>query len=151
MHDFISKTLSLNLLPFKIQKARVPFSLILILKVRILDIPKLSRNMKPYLLSGYLKEYVKGYLKGYIKGYMKGYAKGSIEGYLKEYVKGYFSPRQLNTGLVSSRDSLISWGQDASVALVGHPSSDGVTIKMPDWVDVLHRPASHSIFSYWVS
>ena len=98
MHDFISKTLSLNLLPFKIQKARVPFSLTLILKVRILDIPKLSRKVKGYLISGYLKEYVKGYLKGYIKGYvkghMKGYAKGSMEGYLKEYVKGYFSPRQ---------------------------------------------------------
>ena len=33
----------------------------------------------------------------------------------------------------------------------GHPSSDGVTIKMPYGVDVLlHRPASHPIFSYWV-
>ena len=140
---------------FKMQKTLVTFSLTLILKVRILDIPKLSRKVKAYLISGYLKEYVKGYLKGYIKGYvkghMKGYAKGSMEGYLKEYVKGYFSPRQWNTGLVSSRDSLISWGEDASVALVGHSSSDGVTIKMPDWVDVLHHPASHSIFSYWVS
>ena len=42
-------------------------------------------------------------------------------------------------------------GQCASLALVGHPSSDGVTIKMPYGVDVLHRPASYSIFSYWVS
>ena len=41
-------------------------------------------------------------------------------------------------------------GEGASLALVGHPSSDGVTIKMPYGVDVLHRPASHSIFSYWV-
>ena len=37
-----------------------------------------------------------------------------------------------------------------NLALVGHPSSDGVTIKMPYGVDVLHRPASHPIFSYWV-
>ena len=43
-----------------------------------------------------------------------------------------------------------SWGEGVSVALVGHPSSDDVTIKMPYGVDVLHRPASHPIFSYWV-
>ena len=46
--------------------------------------------------------------------------------------------------------SLTSWGEGAALALVGHPSSDGVTIKMPDGVDVLHRPASHPIFFYWV-
>ena len=46
-------------------------------------------------------------------------------------------------GLVSSGVSLTSWGKDASLALVGHPSSDGTTIKMPYGVDVLHRPASH--------
>ena len=39
-------------------------------------------------------------------------------------------------------------GEGASLALVGHPSSDGVTIKLP--VDVLHRPALHPIFSYWI-
>ena len=55
-----------------------------------------------------------------------------------------------NTGLVSSGVSLTSWGEGASLALVGHPSSDGVTIKMPYGVDVLHRAASHPIFSYWV-
>ena len=43
-----------------------------------------------------------------------------------------------------------SWGEGASLALVGNPSSDGITIKMPYGVDVLHRPASHPIFSYWV-
>ena len=32
------------------------------------------------------------------------------------------------------------------LALVGHPSSDGVMIKMPYGVDVLHWPASHPIF-----
>ena len=33
---------------------------------------------------------------------------------------------------------------------LGCPSSDDVTIKMPYGVDVLHRPASHPIFSYWL-
>ena len=34
--------------------------------------------------------------------------------------------------------------------LFGHPSSDGVTIKIPYGVDVLlHRTASHIIFFYW--
>ena len=55
-----------------------------------------------------------------------------------------------DSGLVSSGVSLTSWGEGASLALVGHPSSDGVTIKMPHGVDVLHRPASHPIFSYWI-
>ena len=41
-------------------------------------------------------------------------------------------------------------GEGDSLALVGHPSSDGVTIKMPYRVDVLHQPASHPIFSYLV-
>ena len=38
--------------------------------------------------------------------------------------------------------SLTSWGQSAFLALVGHRSSDGVTIKMPFGVNVLHRLAS---------
>ena len=38
--------------------------------------------------------------------------------------------------MVSSGASLTSWGEAASLALVGHPSSDGVTIKMPYGVDV---------------
>ena len=53
-----------------------------------------------------------------------------------------------DTGFVSSRASLTSWGDGATLALVGHPSSDGVTIKTPHGVDVLlYRPASHPIFS----
>ena len=48
----------------------------------------------------------------------------------------YFTPRHWNTGLVSSRVSLASWGEGASIALVGNPSSDGVTIKIPYGVDV---------------
>ena len=54
------------------------------------------------------------------------------------------------SGLVSRKASFTSWGEGASLALVGHLSSDGVTIKMPYGVDVLHRPASHPIFSCWV-
>ena len=50
----------------------------------------------------------------------------------------------------SNGASLTSWGEGVSLALVGHPSSDGITIKMPYGVDVLHRPALHPIFSYWV-
>ena len=50
--------------------------------------------------------------------------------------------RLLNTVLVSSGVNLTSWGEGASLALVCHPSSDGVTIKMLYGVDVLHRPAS---------
>ena len=60
------------------------------------------------------------------------------------------SPRHWNAGLVSSRASLTSWGEGASLALVGCPSSDEVTIKMPYGVDVLHQPASHPILSYRV-
>ena len=62
----------------------------------------------------------------------------------------WISPRHWSTGLVSSGASLTSWGEGASLALVGDPSSDGVTIKMPFGVDVLHQPASHPIFFYWV-
>ena len=39
---------------------------------------------------------------------------------------------------MSSGASLTSWGESTSLALVGHPSSDGVTIKMPYRVDVLY-------------
>ena len=52
--------------------------------------------------------------------------------------------RHSNIGLVSSGTSL------TLLTLVGHTSSDSVTIKMPYGVDVLHQPASHPIFSYWV-
>ena len=53
-----------------------------------------------------------------------------------------------DSGLVSSRVSLTSWGEGASLALVGHPSGDGVMIKMPYGVDVLHRPASHLLLGW---
>ena len=38
---------------------------------------------------------------------------------------------------MSSGASLTSWGEGASLALVDHPSNDGVTMKMPYGVDVL--------------
>ena len=46
-----------------------------------------------------------------------------------------------NTGLVSSEASLTSWGKSASLALVVHPSSDGVTLKIALWGRCSHRPA----------
>ena len=68
----------------------------------------------------------------------------SISQYLKDF------PRHWNTGLVSSRGSLTSWGKGASLALVGDPFSDSATMRMLYQVDVLHQPASHPIFSCWV-
>ena len=47
---------------------------------------------------------------------------------------------------MSSRASLNSWGEGVSLALVGHPSSNGVTIKMPSRVDVLHNQFCTPIF-----
>ena len=72
---------------------------------------------------------------------------------IKKLVKINFfnvSPETLQYWVGVQRVSLTSWGEGASLSLVGHPSSDGVTIKMPYGVDVLHRPASHPIFCYWV-
>ena len=37
-----------------------------------------------------------------------------------------------------------------TLALVGHPSSDCVTIKMRYGVHVLHQPALPPTFSYWI-
>ena len=42
-----------------------------------------------------------------------------------------------NTVLVSSGVTLTSWGEDVSLDLVGHPSSDGIKIKLPYGVDFL--------------
>ena len=47
---------------------------------------------------------------------------------------------------MSSEASLTSGGEGASLALAGHPSNDGVTIRMPYGVDVLHQPASTPSF-----
>ena len=56
-------------------------------------------------------------------------------------------PETLKYWLVFSGVSLTSWGEGASLALVGHSSSDGVTIKMLYGIDVLHRRALYPIFS----
>ena len=61
------------------------------------------------------------------------------------------SKRNRELVLMSSRVSLTSWGEGTTLALVGHPSSDGFTMKIPSGVDVLlHQPDSHPIFSHWV-
>ena len=45
-------------------------------------------------------------------------------------------------------EPVLPQGEKASTALVGHPSSDGVTVKIPYGLDVLlHQPALHPIFS----
>ena len=61
--------------------------------------------------------------------------------------QNYSSLRHWHTRLVSSWVSLTSWGEGASLALVGNPSIDGATIKMLYGVDVLDWPALHPIFS----
>ena len=51
--------------------------------------------------------------------------------------------------LVSSRTNLTSCREGASLVFVDHPSSDGVTVKIPYRVDVLlHRPAWHPSFPF---
>ena len=59
---------------------------------------------------------------------------------------------EIYTGLVSSRVSYTSWGEGASLALAGHPTTDGITIKILYRVDVLlhQQPAFHPFFSYWL-
>ena len=71
--------------------------------------------------------------------------------YIPQDILSNFILRHWNTGLVSSRANLTSWGEDTTLALVGHPYSNGVIIKMPYRVDVLlHRPVLHPIFSYFL-
>ena len=54
--------------------------------------------------------------------------------YVYVYIYIYLTLRHSNTGLVSSGASLTSWGKGV---FVGHPSSDGVTIKIAYRIDVL--------------
>ena len=65
-------------------------------------------------------------------------------------MKKYIPSRQMKYWVGVQRSQSYLMGEGASLALVGHPSSDGVMIKMPYGVDVLHRPALHPIFSYWI-
>ena len=73
--------------------------------------------------------------------------------FMQSNIKGLRSLASFGNSLYGATTGLVSsgvWGEGASLALVGYPSSDSVMIKMPYGVDVLHRPASHPIFSYWV-
>ena len=45
--------------------------------------------------------------------------------------------RLKNAGLVSSMVSFTSCSEDASLAFVGHPSSDGITIKIAYGINTL--------------
>ena len=66
-------------------------------------------------------------------------------------VAAHYPLRHWNNGFVSSGASLTSWGEGASLALDDHLSSNGITIKISYEVDILlHQPALHPIFSYWV-
>ena len=47
---------------------------------------------------------------------------------------------------MSSRVSLTSWGEGASLALIGHPSSKSITIKIPYRVDVFFIDKSRTSF-----
>ena len=49
------------------------------------------------------------------------------------------------------RGHLTLCGEGASLALVDHPSSNGVLIKMLYEVDVFNCPTLHPIFSYWIA
>ena len=49
-----------------------------------------------------------------------------------------YSPETLKYWVGVQQGQSYSWGECTSSALVGHPSSDGVAIKMPYGVDVLH-------------
>ena len=64
--------------------------------------------------------------------------------------KPYSYHHETLKSLVFSGDSFTSLGEGASLALIGQPSSDGATIKIPYGIDVLsHQPGLHLIFSYW--
>ena len=52
---------------------------------------------------------------------------------------------------MSNRVSPTSWGEHASLALTFHPSIDGVTMKIPDGVDILlHHGPLHLFLLGWL-
>ena len=71
-------------------------------------------------------------------------------GALKNFLKCNVYTKTLKSWVGVQRASSTLWGEGASLALVGQRFIDGVTIKMPYEVDVLHQAASHPIYSYWV-
>ena len=82
--------------------------------------------------------------------YLQNYAENIVEIFNRETWTLKFR-KTLKHWVVVQRDQSYLMGRRCLFALVGDPSSDGVTIKMPYGVNILHRPASHPIFSYWVS
>ena len=63
----------------------------------------------------------------------------------------YLLPRDIEIMGWCPVGSVLPHGDGASLALVGHLSSDGITIKISYGIDIfVHRPASHPIVSYWV-
>ena len=60
-----------------------------------------------------------------------------------------FFPETLKYWVGVQRGHSFLMGRRCLFSLGCHPS-DGVTIKIPYGVDVLHQPALHPIFSYWV-
>ena len=49
---------------------------------------------------------------------------------------------------MSRGDSLISWGEGSSLALVGNPSRDGVSIKMLVWRHLKPKPQDFEILGW---
>ena len=60
--------------------------------------------------------------------------------YIK-HIGCFFTPRYSNTEFVSSRFSLTSWGEVASLNMVDHPPGYVVTIKIPHGADQLCTPS----------
>ena len=61
-------------------------------------------------------------------------------------------PETLKYWVGVQRDQSYLMGEGVSLGLVGHPFSDGFTIKIACGADVLlHRSTSHPIFSSWVA
>ena len=77
--------------------------------------------------------------------YIKTYYGETILAKIRKLEKTMIFPETLK---YCSGFSLTSWEEGASLALVGHHSNDDILIKILFGFDVLlHRPASHPIFS----
>ena len=61
-----------------------------------------------------------------------------------ELMQNYVFPIKLKYWVGVQQGQLTSWGERRWLLSLGHPSSDGVTIKIPYMVDVLHQPAFRS-------
>ena len=67
-------------------------------------------------------------------------------------MQNFFDEGTINEFDTISYFKILGWcPEGAFLALVNHPSSDVVTMKVPYGVDVLHQPALHPIIFCWVS